>query len=197
MSQKINARETTLELLLSRRSVVAANIVSPGPGDEELRQIITAGIRVPDHGKICPWRIQIIEPSGRKKLAALQERLFKEERTEDSPKKLELLTRITLNSPRLLVVTAMPNKAKFEKVPLIEQHLSGGAVCQNILIAAHSMGYVGQWLTAWPAYHPEIKALLGHSAETGILGFIHLGSVSTQPADRERPDYDDIVSCWS
>lgn len=193
---KINARETTLDLLLSRRSVVAANIISPGPDDNELKQIITAGIRVPDHGKICPWRIQIVEPSGREKLAALQTRLFSNERVDDSPKKLELLTKITLNSPRLLVVTAMPNKDKFEKVPLIEQYLSGGAVCQNILIAAHAMGYVGQWLTAWPAYHSEIKALLGHSAETEILGFIHLGSVSTQPADRDRPDYNAIVSSW-
>jgi len=193
---KVNDRKTMLGLLLSRRSVVAANIISPGPSDDELKQIITAGMRVPDHGKVCPWRIQIIEQTGREKLAELQARLFNEERMDDSPKKLELLTKITLNSPRLLVVTSMPNSEKFEKVPLLEQHLSGGAVCQNILTTTHALGYVGQWLTAWPAYHPEIKALLGHSDETDILGFIHLGSVSIQPADRDRPDYDTIVSSW-
>ena len=194
--QKINSRETTLDLLLSRRSVVAANMVEPGPNDEQLRQIISAGLRVPDHGKLSPWRIQIIEKAGRQKLVELQTRLFKDERLDDSPKKLELLTKITLNSPRLLVVTSMPNSDKFAKVPLVEQQLSGGALCQNILIAAHAMGYVGQWLTGWTAYHAEIKALLGCSADTDILGFIHLGSVAVQPADRDRPDYDAIVSHW-
>ena len=192
----INARKPGLELLLSRRSVAAANIIAPGPDDAELKQIITAGIRAPDHGKICPWRIQIINPSGREKLAALQTRLFNEERPQESPKKLELLNRTTLNSPRLLVVASKPDSEKFEKAPLIEQHLSGGAVCQNILMAAHAAGYVGQWLTAWPAYHSGVKALLGYAEDIDILGFIHIGSVLEQPADRERPDYDAIVSHW-
>lgn len=194
--QKINSRASTLDLLLTRRSVVAANIISPGPSDEQLQQIIAAGIRVPDHGKICPWRIQVIGATGREQLVELQTRVFNRERTEDSPKKLELLNKITLNSPRLLIVTSKPNMDKLGKVPLLEQQLSGGAVCQNILIAAHAMGYVAQWLTNWPAYHPEIKALLGHAEDSDILGFIHIGSVSAQPMDRDRPDYQTVVSHW-
>lgn len=194
---ELNSRETTLSLLLSRRSVVAANIVHPGPDDEELKQIISAGVRVPDHGKICPWRIQILEDKGRRQLVQLQEELFPKVRPTDSRKKLELLMQVTMNSPRLLVVTSYPEPLKFEKIPLIEQQLSGGAVCQNILVAAHSMGYVAQWLTSWPAYQPEIKTLLGHSVDRDILGFIHIGSASLEPGERDRPDYDAVVSSWN
>ena len=191
---ELNSTRSTVDLLLSRRSVVAANITLPGPNDDELKQILSAGLRVPDHGKLAPWRIQVLGKNMRERLVAKQSSIFASERSGESPKKLELLNKTTLGSPVLLVVTSRPNSEKFEKVPLLEQQISGGALCQNILVAAHSMGYVGQWLTAWPAYHPEIKQCLGHSDKVDILGFIHLGSPASSPSERDRPDFQDIVS---
>lgn len=197
MSQdQLNNNQTTMELLLSRRSLVAAKMTAPGPSEAELEQILMAGIRVPDHGRAEPWRIQIVDSSGRQELARLQTEIFRLERHNDVEKKLEILNQITLNSPCLLVVTSRPVPEKFEKVPLLEQQLSGGALCQNILIAAHALGYVAQWITGWPAYHDRIKALLGHDSSADILGFIHIGSAGDALTERPRPDYNSIVSRW-
>lgn len=193
---KMNDSSSPLSLLLTRRSLVAAKMIGPGPDAQELENIIAAGLRVPDHGRAEPWHIQIIGADGRAKLAALQADIFRAERTMDPPKKLELLNQITLNTPVMLVVTSYPNADKFEKVPLLEQQLSGGALCQNMLIAAHAMGYVAQWITGWPAYHKDIKALLGHDTSIDILGFIFIGSAEEQPTERPRPDSAKIVSHW-
>ena len=81
-------------------------------------------------------------------------------------------------------------------MPLIEQHLSGGALCQNMLIASHALGYVAQWITGWPAYHAEIKSILGHSADVDILGFIYIGSAAEPLSERPRPSFENIVSHW-
>lgn len=196
MSDELNNTETTLDLLLSRRSQVAIKMTPPGPNQQQLEEIIAAGLRVPDHGRVQPWRVQIVSQAGRKPLAELQERIFLDERHQDNPNKLTALTEITLNVPVMLVVTSEPNPEKFEKVPLLEQQLSCGALCQNMLIAAHAMGFVAQWITGWPAYDQRIKELLGHRAETDIIGFIYIGSTQNPPSERPRPTYTDIVSHW-
>lgn len=196
VSDELNSTASTLDLLLTRRSLVAVKMIAPGPDTAELKQILAAGIRVPDHGRAEPWRIQIVSQEGRQKLINAQARIFQKERKHEVEKKLELLNQAIENVPTLLVVTSYPNEEKFEKVPLIEQQLSGGALCQNILIAAHAMGYVAQWITGWPAYHNEIKGLLGHDEQVDILGFIFIGSAAEQPAERPRPEFDRIVSVW-
>ena len=99
-------------------------------------------------------------------------------------------------SPLLLVVTSHVDPARFAKVPAIEQVLSAGAVCQNILIAAQALGYGAQWVTGWPAYHADVRAALGHDADTEIVGFIHLGTAASAPNERPRPDRDAVVSEW-
>lgn len=193
---KMNDSSSALNLLLTRRSLVAAKMVGPGPNDQELEDILAAGLRVPDHGRAEPWRLQIIGAEGRQELVALQTKIFQTERAQEIPKKLELLNQITLCTPVMLVVTCYPNAEKFEKVPLLEQQLSGGALCQNILVAAHALGYVAQWITGWPAYHSEIKKLLGHDKSIDILGFIFIGSAAEQPTERPRPDPKNILSHW-
>jgi len=171
-------------------------MVAPGPNDDELRQILTAGIRVPDHGRAEPWRIQVVSGEGRRKLIDIQTSIFQQERQHEVEKKLELLNQAIEKVPTLLVITSHPNEEKFAKAPLIEQQLSGGALCQNILIAAHAFGYVAQWITGWPAYHSKIKALFGHEEQVDILGFIFIGSADGPPAERPRPELDHIVSVW-
>lgn len=187
---------TPIELLLSRRSVVADNLAPPGPGEDELERILVAGLRVPDHGKVEPWRIQVPTPAGREALAELVAKLYRKDNPDASKKALKKERRRLLRGPTLLIVTSHPNPRKYKKVPRIEQELSGAAVCMNLLNAAHALGYAGQWLTGWPAYHPKLIEALGHGPDVKILGFIHLGTAAEEPRDRPRPELGEIVSSW-
>lgn len=186
-----------IECLLNRCSIPASTLQEPGPGEDDLRQIIQAGLRVPDHGVIQPWRIQIIRPEGQRALGDLYARLFRRDNPGAAEQQVELQRQRALRAPTLLAVSAHPNPDKYEKVPLIEQQLSAGAVCQNMLLAAFALGYGAQWLTGWPAYHPEVRQALGHSQDTLIAGFIFIGSrPAGPPPERVRPNLADVVSDW-
>ena len=99
-------------------------------------------------------------------------------------------------SPVLLAVSSHLNPQRFDKVPAIEQVLSAGALCQNMLIAAQALGYGAQWVTGWPAYHAEIRMALGHSQDTDIVGFVHIGTAAEAPKERPRPDPSAMISEW-
>ena len=189
--------QPTLDLLLTRRSVLAKTMLPPGPSDADLRRIVRAGIRVPDHGRIEPWRIQILRKAGQTRLAEAYREIYRQENPEASAKQVTAEHDKPLRAPILLVISSYPDPQRFKKIPLIEQQLSAGAVCQNILIAASALGYAAQWITGWPAYHPKIRETLGHDGDTTIAGFIYLGSrPKDPPKERARPDYDTVVSVW-
>lgn len=185
-----------IDFLLTRRSILAAQMVEPAPGRADLDTILHAGLRVPDHGKITPWRIQIVREDGQKKLGDLYAGIMQREDPDAREMQIAAAREQLQRSPLLLVVSCRPDPAKFAKVPKIEQQLSAGAVCTNLLIAAGALGFAAQWLTGGPAYNADIKQALGLTADTDIIGFIHLGSVASTPKERPRPDFDDIVSVW-
>ena len=187
----------TLDLLLTRRSVLAKNLGEPGPDDESLHKILSAGLRVPDHGRAEPWRIQVLRKDAQRALAETSVEIFKRETPSAADVQIEVERQRPQRSPVLLVVTSHPDPQKFAKVPEVEQMLSSAAVCQNILIATRALGYDAQWVTDWPAYHPEIRVALGHQADTRIVGFIHVGTAVERPNERQRPKFDAIVSEWS
>jgi len=186
-----------IDLLLSRRSVLAGNLTEPGPNPAELKTILTAGLRVPDHGRVEPWRIQVLEAEGQAALARVLGAIHRRENPGATEKMVEAEAQRALKGPVMLVVTSHPNPEKFEKVPLMEQKASCGALCQNILLAAHALGFAAQWLTGWPAYHPKVKRALGHDPETEIVGFIHIGTPAEPPTERKRPVLEEIVSEWT
>jgi nitroreductase len=123
--------------------------------------------------------------------------IFKRETPSAADVQIEVERQRPQRSPVLLVVTSHPDPQKFAKVPEVEQMLSSAAVCQNILIATRALGYDAQWVTDWPAYHPEIRVALGHQADTRIVGFIHVGTAVERPNERQRPEFNAIVSEWS
>ncbi len=186
----------TIDLLLSRRSTLAMNLGEPGPDDESLDKILHAGIRVPDHGCVEPWRIQVLHKDAQRAFAEVCVEIFKRENPAVAEAQIEFERERPQRSPLLLIVTSHPNPEKFANVPEIEQRLSSAAVCQNILIATEALGYNAQWVTGWPAYHPEVCAALGHQADTEIVGFIHIGTASEPPNERPRPEFETIVSEW-
>jgi len=186
----------TIDLLLTRRSVLAKDLGEPGPNEQELNTILRAGLRIPDHGRAEPWRIQVLDAEAQLALGEFSAELFQRENPDARDVQVEFERQRPQRSPLLLVVSFRPNEQKLAKVPEVEQLLSTGAVCQNILVATQALGFNAQWLTDWPAYHSEIRRFLGHDEQTRIAGFIHIGTAATPPNERPRPDFDAIVSEW-
>ena len=187
---------STLDLLLTRRSVLAKDLGEPGPNEKELKTILQAGLRIPDHGRAEPWRIQVLDRSAQLALGEFSAELFRRENPDATAVQVVYERERPQRSPVLLVVTFHPNEKKLAKIPEVEQLLSTGAVCQNMLIAIQALGYNAQWLTDWPAYHTEIRRFLGHNERTQIVGFIHIGTAVSPPKERPRPEFGAVVSDW-
>lgn len=181
----------TLELLKSRRSVKAKAMTEPGPNENQLKEILSAAMRVPDHGKLNPWRFIVLSGDDRKKLGSLiTEGMNKEGNV--SEKVAGKMAGYATQGPVLIIAVFSPKDHK--TIPLLEQQFSMGAACQNLLIATHALGFVGQWLTGWAATSPTIKDGLALADHEQIAGFIFLGSQDKEPSERPRPDFDEVVT---
>ncbi|MEM1262139.1 MAG: nitroreductase [Pseudomonadota bacterium] len=185
-----------IDFMMRRRSVLAATMAEPGPTDADLETMLAVATRVPDHGKLEPWRIQILRKPAQRNLADVFTAAFVEASQDATPAQIDAAQQRLQRSPLLLVVSCQPRVDRFEKVPHIEQQLSAGSVCSHLLIAAGALGYAAQWLTGAPAYEPRVKAALGLDTNADIVGFIHLGSVTDAPRERPRPVMDEIISEW-
>jgi nitroreductase len=184
-----------LELLLTRRSVKAGMLVEPGPSPEQLRTILTAAARVPDHKKLTPWRFIIFEGAARAAFgAALAAACAVEEKEPPSTVRLETERTRLLRAPCVVAVVSRvtPNPA----APEWEQVLSCGAVCQNLALAANALGYDTCWLTEWYSYSPGVRAALRLADNEKLAGFIYIGTARERQADRERPDLSAILTRW-
>ena len=182
------------DYLLTRRSVGIGFLKEPGPTPDELAQILTIGTRVPDHGKITPWRLVVIEGAARleagEKLAAIAAR--------NNPgldeASLEIERGWFLPAPVTIGVISSPKE--HPKVPEFEQLLSAGNVAFNLVHAAHALGYAASWVTRWYAFDAEAAAMLGARDGERFVGFVHIGTPTTAIEDRPRPALDDVVSYW-
>jgi len=179
-----------LDLLLSRRSGSAKAMKEPGPSKKQLAEILKAGARAPDHGKLFPWRFLVIEGKGRAHAGDILAEVMKAEGERD--KQVEEERGRFLRAP--VVVAVISAAREQHKIPVWEQELSAGAVCQNLLIAATASGFVAQWITEWYAYHPVVKERLGLKAGERIAGFIYIGTTKEELEERPRPDMEKIVS---
>ena len=185
----------TLDLLLRRRSTSAKAMGEPGPDAGQLRQILQAASRVPDHGKLFPWRFLVIEGDAR---AALGE-VLAEALAARNASVSESLKRFERGRfMRAPVVVAVISSLKTEKpIPEWEQHLSAGAVCQTLLIAAAAAGFGANWLTEWCAYDDIVTAKLGLGEGEKVAGFVYIGTATAPLEERDRPVLGDIVSNWT
>jgi nitroreductase len=180
----------TVDLLLSRRSGSAKTMAKPGPGKKQLSDILQAGARAPDHGKLFPWRFLVFEGDGRKRAGDVLAEVAKAEGERD--KQIEEERGRFLRAP--VVIGVISSAREQHKIPVWEQELSAGAVCQNILVAATALGFVGQWVTEWYAYHPAVKENFGLRAGERVAGFIYLGTATEKLEERPRPEMKKIVS---
>ena len=185
-------RHDTIQLLATRRSAPPVQMRGPGPTAEELRQILTLAARVPDHGKLAPWRFIIFEGEGRARAGDILAEIIARREPQAEAQRLELERGRFARAP--LVIGVVSRAAPHVKIPVWEQELSAGAVCQNILVAAHALGFVGNWLTEWYAYHPKVKERLGLKPGERVAGFLYIGTSSVELEERPRPDMEKIVS---
>lgn len=192
---ELNTRDkATIDFLLTRRSILARMMEGPGPTDADLHKILEAGMRVPDHGRLTPWRFIVIRGEAREKLGEKIAEIYRKKNPDAIDEQVEIERERLMRAP--LVVAVVSKVVKEHKIPVWEQVLSSGAACQNMLVAALSMGYAAQWITEWYAYDPEFKAALGAEPDDQIAGYIYLGSESGEVTERARPDYGNIVSEW-
>lgn len=189
-----NDRSSTAALLATRRSGKPRDMIAPGPDSAQLREILEAAIRVPDHGKLAPWRFVIVEPDQREAFSDLIVNAYLAENPEAGPIELNPLSQFATQAPTLIAVISAP--AAHPKIPAWEQQLSAGAACMNLLTAAHAAGFVGGWLTGWPSYSRAVAESLGAGPDDRIAGFIFLGTPSRPLDERPRPAYEAVVSTW-
>lgn len=183
----------TIALLARRRSAPPAVMTGPGPTPEELETILTLAARVPDHGKLAPWRFVVLEGAARDRAGRIAETI----RLEDAPG-LDERARADergrfARAP--LVVTVVSRAAPHAKIPEWEQVLSAGAVCMTMIVSARALGFVATWLTEWPAYDARFRAALGLAEHERIAGFLHIGR-ATPGEDRVRPSLADLVTAF-
>ncbi len=188
-----NDTSSTLDLLRTRRSGKPRDMIEPGPSDAELRTILEAAIRVPDHGKLTPWRFIVVNRHDRDRLSNLLTSAYRAEKPTAGRLEIEAIGQFAHHAPTLLVVLSTPVRAS--KIPVWEQELSVGAACMNLLTATHASGFVGSWQTGWPAYSDAVRDTFG-SVGDRIAGFLFIGSPKQGLEERPRPDYDSIVKNW-
>jgi nitroreductase len=189
-----NDTSSPLSLLHSRRSGKPRDMVEPGPSDTQLEAALRAAIRVPDHGKIAPWRFIIIGKDQRAALADLIVAAYRAEKPDAGKLEIESMIQFAHQAPSLVVALSSPVQGS--KIPLWEQQLSAGAACMNLLNAIHAQCFVGSWLTAWPAFNDNVRDAFG-GPEDRIAGFIFIGSPGKPLEERPRPDFDAVVSHWN
>jgi len=189
----LNDRSSILSLLETRRSGKPRELVGPGPTGEEMQHILTLAARVPDHGRLTPWRFVLVADDQREDFASLLARALTAEDPGAAPAIYEKAAEFAHYAGQLVVLVSAPVEG--HKIPVWEQQLSSGTAGMNLLTAAHALGYVAGWVTGWQAYSPIVNAAFCSPGER-IAGFIFIGHPMRELEERPRPELPDVVRYW-
>jgi nitroreductase len=192
MSLTFSAAMTSADLLATRSSTSSRLLHGPGPTPEQLRTLLTLAMRVPDHGKLAPWRFIVITDQKRHELAEHLVRIRRQNEPTVAAEALDKDAQRFLHAPVIVTVVACITAP--HKIPAPEQHASAAALCMQLLNAAHAHGFAAQWLTGWAAYDQTVAATLGLNSSEHVSGFIHLGHSATAAPERPRPALADKLS---
>jgi nitroreductase len=179
-----------LRFLALRRSASALTLAEPAPSPAEIDVLLRLAARVPDHGKLAPWRFILLDGAAKAQFADRLEALARDRGDAQAAAKLGKLK----VPPSCIAVVSSPREAA---IPEWEQLLSAGAACATLLYSALAMGYGANWITDWYAYDPQAQAILGLGDRERVAGFILLGTPREPPLERERPDLAALVSRWA
>ncbi|GJD97239.1 nitroreductase family protein [Methylobacterium iners] len=182
----------TLDLLRTRRSVAPPRLGGPGPTSAELDALLAAASRVPDHGKLAPWRFVVIEGEARSRIGEAIARAYAADNPGADAARLDLERGRLAHAPT--VVAVVSRAGPHVKIPEWEQVLSAGAVAMTLVIAANAAGFATAWLTEWFAYDRRVLDALGLDPRERLAGFVHVGRPQEVPSDRPRPVLAEIVT---
>jgi nitroreductase len=184
-----------VELLSTRRSCKAVELTAPGPSAGEIDKLLTIACRVPDHGKLVPWRFIVFEGEARFTAGAAIAAAFRAKYPDAKPDNVAFEHNRLAHAP--LVIAVVSRAAPHVKIPEWEQVLSAGAAAMNLVLAAHALGYGANWITGWYAYDRGVLDALGLAPHERIAGFIHIGTPSARVEDRPRPALSEIATRFS
>jgi nitroreductase len=184
-----------LQLLKTRRSVKPMEMTGPGPTAAEIDTLLGIASRVPDHGKLAPWRFIVFEGDARLAAGKAIADIFAADHADATAEKLDFERKRLARAP--LVIAVVSRAGAHVKIPEWEQHLSAGASAMSLVIAAHALGFVASWITEWYAYDRRVLDKLGVGANERIAGFVHIGRAVKPPEERDRPTLEAIVSRYS
>lgn len=182
------------DYLLTRRSVGQAFLAEPAPRGEELQTLLTIATRVPDHGKLAPWRLVLFTGDARAAAGEKLAEIARRKRPELDEAGLDIERRQFLPAP--LVIGVISTAKPHVKIPEFEQLLSAGNVAFNLIHGAYALGYAATWITRWYSFDAEAAAVLGAKEGERFVGFVHIGTPTTVIEDRPRPDLTEIVTHW-
>jgi nitroreductase len=190
----LNDRSSPLSLLETRRSAKPRELVGPGPAREELAEILTIAARIPDHGKLHPWRFVTVAEDQRDALASLLHEALAQENPQASEAHHKKEDEFAHYEGQLVVLISSPVEG--HKIPVWEQQLSAGAAGMNLLMAAHALGYVAGWVTGWRAYSEHVRKAFCSPGER-IAGFIFIGHPARELEERDRPSLSEVWTGWT
>jgi nitroreductase len=186
--------QAMLDYLATRRSVGMAFLKEPGPTPAELETLLTLGTRVPDHGKLAPWRLILLEGEARRQAGERLAEIAARRHPEYDAAALEIERQRFLPAP--LSIGVLSTARHHPKIPQLEQLLSAGNVAFNLMHAAFALGFAATWTTRWYAFDPEAAEMLGARYGEQFVGFIAVGTPTTVIEDRPRPALADVVTRW-
>jgi nitroreductase len=184
-----------LELLKTRRSLKPVELAAPGPSATEIETLLTVASRVPDHGKLVPWRFIVFEGEARAAAGEAIARAFGIKYPDAKPEHVDNERKRLTRAP--LVIAVVSRAVPHVKIPEWEQVLSAGAAAMSLVLAAHALGYGANWITEWYAYDRNALAALGVKDNEKVAGFIHIGTPRQPPEDRPRPPLSEIATRFS
>lgn len=191
---KLNDQSSVLTFLKTRKSASAKAMAGPGPDVAQLRDILSIAVRVPDHGKLNPWRFVVFESEARAGVGALFAKRFAELHPDYPAENIAFQKGLFARAP--VVVAVVSTAAEHAKIPVWEQLMSSAAVCFNLVVAAQAHGFDAQWQSDWVAYDEGAKAAMGISPQEKVSGLIYIGTSTVPLEDRPRPDASALTTHW-
>jgi nitroreductase len=181
-----------IDYLSTRRSIPAFQMSGPGPSKGEVEDILKLATRVPDHGKLAPWRFIVYRGAERQRISEALAKIAMADKPDLSDEMVKVENTRLTRAP--VVIAVVSRAAPHVKIPEWEQLMSAGAVCLNLVMAANAHGYASNWLTEWYAYDKRAYPILGVNEGERIAGFVHIGTPTVPPTERPRPELSEIVA---
>ncbi len=191
---ELNDTSSVLNFLKSRKSGSVKALGVPGPSPTQIDEILEIAVRVPDHGKLNPWRFILFEGDARAKVGEMFAARWKALHPEHGEDSLAFQRGLFIRAPAVIAVVSMAGP--HAKIPEWEQLLSSAAVCYNIVLAATALGFHAQWQTDWVAYDTEARAAMGLKSPERVSGLVYIGTSTVPLEERPRPDPQSLLTRW-